>query len=77
MLDEERVENGDRHRAEDKAIKDPQNRVSALMRSLTVTTGIVFMEPDDMKMSAYRNSFHDRVKQKIPPTGGPEGRGAG
>ena len=34
------------------AIRDPQNSVSALMRSLTVPTGMVFMSPEDMKINA-------------------------
>jgi hypothetical protein len=33
-------------------ISDPQNRVSALMRSLTVPTGMVFIGPEDMKIRA-------------------------
>ena len=53
----------DPRRAE--AISDPQNSVSALIRSLTVPTGMVFMSPEDMKINAYRNSFQQRVKQKI------------
>ena len=48
------------------AIRDPQNSVSALIRSLTVPTGMVFMGPEDMKIRAYRNSFQQRVKQKMP-----------
>jgi hypothetical protein len=34
------------------AISAPQNKVSALIRSLTVPTGMVFMEPEDMKIRA-------------------------
>jgi hypothetical protein len=34
------------------AMRDPQNRVSALIRSLTVPTGMVFIGPEDMKMRA-------------------------
>ena len=48
------------------AMSAPQNKVSALIRSLTVPTGIVFIGPDDIKIKAYRNSFQQRVKQKIP-----------
>ena len=48
------------------AMSAPQNRVSALIRSLTVPTGMVFIGPEDMKIRAYRNSFQHRVKQKIP-----------
>ena len=32
------------------AMREPQNRVSALMRSLMVPTGIVFIGPEDMKI---------------------------
>src|SRR5659263_218826 len=48
------------------AISAPHWNTSDRMRSLTVPTGIVFMVPEDMKISAYRNSFHDRVKENIP-----------
>ena len=48
------------------AMRAPQNKVSALIRSLTVPTGMVFMGPDDIKIKAYKNSFQQRVKQKIP-----------
>ena len=48
------------------AMSDPQNRVSALIRSLTVPTGMVFIDPEDIKIKAYRNSFQQRVKQKMP-----------
>ena len=34
------------------AINEPQNSVSALIRSLTVPTGIVFIDPEDIKISA-------------------------
>ena len=34
------------------AIRDPQKRVSALIKSLTVPTGMVFMSPEDMKINA-------------------------
>jgi len=47
-------------------MRDPQNRVSALIRSLTVPTGMVFIGPDDIKIRAYKNSFQQRVKQKMP-----------
>src|SRR3972149_7877094 len=47
-------------------MSDPQKSVSALIRSLTVPTAMVFIAPDDMKMSAYRNSFQQRVNEKMP-----------
>jgi hypothetical protein len=34
------------------AMRDPQNRVSALIKSLTVPTGMVFIVPEDMKINA-------------------------
>ena len=34
------------------AMSEPQNRVSALIISLTTPTGMVFIEPEDMKIRA-------------------------
>src|SRR3972149_2720388 len=52
-------------------MSDPQKSVSALIRSLTVPTAMVFIAPDDMKMSAYRNSFQQRVNEKMPSASKP------